>query len=104
MVIVPAVLMVAALLWSWTAWHLLPGPAQTHAREASERDAIVFWATEIPLATCSLLLFAYLLAHSAILATNRDWWLIAVLWLWGLAAFAGILIGSILFARFKIFP
>ena len=104
MVIVPAVLVVAAFVWSWTAWHLLAGPTRAYGRETGERDAIVFWATEMPAATCSLMLFAYLLARSAILATRRHWRMIVALWLWGLLALAGIFVGSIMFARFKIFP
>ena len=102
MVIVPTVVVIAAFVWSWAAWHLLPDPAQTDGRETG--NAIVFWATEIPLAICSLVLFAYLLAHSAILATRRHGWQIVVLWLWGLLTFVGVFLGSIMFARFKIFP
>ncbi len=104
MVVVPAMVVMAAFVWSWAAWHLLFDPAQTYGRETGERDAIVLWATEIPFAVCSLVLLVYLLAHSATLATRRDGWQILMLWLWGLAAFAGVLIGSIMFARFKIFP
>lgn len=95
----PPVLTAVAWLWFFAAWRVLPDVSRG---TVGEQERALFWAWDVPVATCGGVTILLALALSVYLVIRKQGWLLVPLLVYFAGATIAILLGSFMFVPFKM--